>query len=209
VSADAAVAAWSPQEGGQQFVGCRAPTRPFRQNESVISAGCTRRKSAELPALVAATAAVLTLTACTPAVDGITGITRDAQGRLVGLWQGCKEKPTAAGLIQDEYTSGSVRVGMWVPRAPAQQGSFSLQPAPAPQGWSTWQPGPQTIAPGHVYTLTSWVKLNELNARAVEFTSEDVAELAPGDVLISHREAADRVISRDEFDRGGCTYSGA
>jgi hypothetical protein len=192
-----------------QFVGCRAPTRPFHHNESVTSDGCPRRQSAGLPAVVAATAAALTLTACTPAVDGITGVTRDAQGRLVGLWQGCKKKPTAAGLIQDEYTSGSVRVGMWAPRVPAQQGSFSLQPAPAPKGWSTWQPGPQTIAPGHVYTLVSWVKLNETNAMAVEFTSEDLATLAPGDVLIHQRDAADRVISREEFDKGGCTYSGA
>lgn len=165
------------------------------------------RRGTLLKACVAAAATAILLSGCTPNIDGITGITRDEQGQLIGLWQGCKEKQTAAALTQDAFTAGAVHVGQWVPRSPSLQNSFSLQPAPVPKGWSTWQPGPQTFAPGHVYSLGAWVKLNETNSVSVEFTSEDLATLVPGQVLVDSREANDRLLTRDEFDKAGCKYS--
>jgi len=185
-----------------------APASLIRQDPYVDQFAQVRpRLWTSLRVCVALVAAAMMLSGCTPNIDGITGITRDDRGQLIGLWQGCKERQTAAALTQDAFTAGAVHVGQWVPRSPSLANSFSLQPAPAPKGWSTWQPGPLTFAPGHVYSLGAWVELNETNAMAVEFTAEDLATLVPGRVLVDSREAEERLLTRDQFDNAGCKYS--
>ena len=185
-----------------------APASLIRQDPYVDQFAQVRpRLWTSLRVCVALVAAAMMLSGCTPNIDGITGITRDDRGQLIGLWQGCKERQTAAALTQDAFTAGAVHVGQWVPLSPSLANSFSLQPAPAPKGWSTWQPGPLTFAPGHVYSLGAWVELNETNAMAVEFTAEDLATLVPGRVLVDSREAEERLLTRDQFDNAGCKYS--
>jgi hypothetical protein len=111
---------------------------------------------------------------CSPSYDGIPGISRGDQGRLIGLWRGCEEKQVGATQFQDARTSKSVHIGEWVATGPSLQNSFSLQPASAPNRWSTWQPGPETFEPAHRYTLVAWAELNETNSIPVEFTSKDL-----------------------------------
>ncbi len=136
----------------------------------------------------------------------MTGIARDDQGRLVGLWRGCEGEPVGATLIQDSNTSNSIRIGEWVAAKPSPNGSFSLETSPAPQGWTTWQPGPRELLPGHDYTLIAWKSLNETNAVPVDFTVTDLTKLAEGDVLIESTDGRGRttIVSREEFDRLAC-----
>lgn len=174
--------------------------------------GCVTTASSRVPLsgrrLVLPTIAVaaLALSACSPVYDGVTGIARDDDGRLVGLWRGCDEEPVGATLIRDSNTANSVHVGEWVAARPSPRASFSLGPSPVPEGWTTWQPGPADFRPGHDYTLIAWKKLNETNAAAVDFTAADLTELAEGEVLIESANGPGRttVVSRDEFDGLAC-----
>ncbi len=156
-----------------------------------------------LPALAVA---VLALSACSPVYDGVTGIARDEEGRLLGLWRGCEEEPVGATLIQDSNTAKSVHVGEWIASKASPRGSFSLDPSPAPEGWTTWQPGPAEFRAGHDYTLIAWKKLNESNAVPVVFSAADLSGLANGEVLIESANGPGRntIVSRDEFDRLAC-----
>lgn len=169
--------------------------------------GLHRRTWRALHVLGVPAAVVLGLSACSPVYDGITGISRDDQGRLVGLWQGCEQKQVGATLLRDDNSSDSVQIGEWVARSPSLHSSFSLQPAAAPRGWSTYQPGPETFELGHRYTLIAWVELNETNSIPVEFTSRDLDKVVKGSVLIEVNGGERvRLVSLDEFSKGGCRY---
>lgn len=162
-----------------------------------------------VPALIMLGAVVITIAACSPEVDGITGLTRDGQGRLVGLAQACQGTLVGASLIQDANTQRSEHVGAWVTEAPSAQMSWALQQPFSPNGWRTWRPGPQDLAPDHVYTLFAWREENVTNAAPLDFTAEDLATVGEGRVLISEPDAAGEthrpaVVSRDEFSRRAC-----
>lgn len=156
-----------------------------------------------MPALAVA---ALALSACSPVYDGVTGIARDDDGRLVGLWRGCDEKPVGATLIRDSNTPNSVHVGEWVAAKPSLRASFSLEPSPAPEGWTTWPAGPLEFQPGHDYTLIAWKKLNETNAAPVDFRAAGLTELGTGQVLIESANGPGRttIVSREEFDGLAC-----
>jgi hypothetical protein len=142
-------------------------------------------------------------------VDGITGLTRDDQGHLVGLGQACSGKLLGATLIQDANTSQSKHVGAWGMDAPAKEMTWALQePSPA-TGWSTWQPAPQDLAADHAYTLVAWRKLNVTNAAPLDFTVTDLGALKEGSVLVNEPDAAGEtyrvsVVSSQEFNRRAC-----
>lgn len=159
--------------------------------------------------LAAAGALAFALSACSPEVDGITGLTRNGDGQLVGLGQACTGKLLGATLIQDANTGASKHVGSWRADAQAAQLTWGLQQVSPPFGWPIWQPAPEELSPGHIYTLLAWRELNVTNVAPVDFTVADLDALKAGQVLVNEPDAADEthratVVTVEDFVRRAC-----
>jgi hypothetical protein len=159
--------------------------------------------------LTAVGACVLALSACSPEVDGVTGLTRDSRGGLVGVSQACRGELLGATLIEDANTDTSRHIGNWRAGAPVTKLAWSLQQPSPPYGWSVWNPASEQLSPQHVYTLVAWRELNVTNAAPLDFTTADLSALKAGQVLVSAPDAAGgrpktTLVSTEEFARRAC-----
>ncbi len=160
---------------------------------------------------VAVASAVLVLSGCSPEIVGITGVTRDGAGGLVGVWQACDgEELVGATLFQDVDSSKSVDLGEWVSRSPSESQLWGMSLGTAPDGWSKWQPVPAKLAPGHDYTLVAWRELNVANASGVDFRAEDLDGLKAGQILVRSYDGPGGEprlarVTQDEFKRMACS----
>lgn len=145
----------------------------------------TRHRSRFVPSAAALASAVLVLSGCSPEIVGVTGVTRDEAGGLVGVWQGCDgEELVGATLFRDVDSAKSVHLGEWISRSPSESRSWQMSLKAAPEGWRDWQPSPASLEVGHDYMLVAWRELNVANASGVDFRAEDLDGLQAGKILV-------------------------
>lgn len=152
------------------------------------------------------------LTACSPILDGRTGITRDPAGHLVGLAKACEGEYDGAGMYQDDDPNAQtlVHVAEWSrPDAAGTLLTWGLEES-APNAWTTSKPLTATaLSTGHTYVLDAFGDLQKWSADELRFTVEDLTAITPDTVLVAKTdpktgETRPAVIPRDQFTASAC-----
>ncbi|WP_262281731.1 hypothetical protein [Micromonospora sp. MA102] len=153
-------------------------------------------------ALVLVAALILAgLTACTPATEGITGITVDADGQPVAVLAWCASRPPG-GIAIDDGRSDRPSAG---PSWPGQD--FPVPPrAVSPEtvpliGFPPPEPPPGVTS----FVLFAAADDNSFNTRPVRFQPSELAALRPEQVLITEilegGMERNAVVTREELAR--------
>lgn len=153
------------------------------------------------------------LSACSPILDGRTGITRDAAGNPVGLAKACQGEYDGAGIYQDDDPNAQtkVHVAEWSrPDAVGTLLTWGLEER-APSAWTTSEPlTANALASGHTYVFDAFGDLQKWSADELRFTVEDLTAITADTVLVSKTdprtgETHPVVIPRDQFTSSACT----
>jgi len=154
-----------------------------------------------------AVTAVLALGGCTVPTGGVAAIGVDAAGALVGHLLVCEPDAHLDGATLYDTTASDDEYGTWgAPRAVTDATSFSL--GDPESGWTTVEPLGE-LQPGVVYAFYGWSSDNSWSAMSVEFTTEDLAMLRPGELVYDEYDAATHewghgVSEVETFRREGC-----
>lgn len=136
--------------------------------------------------------ALSALTACSPIVDGRTGITRDADGGLIGLAKACDGEFDGAGIYQNDdqsSTASPVRLARWQrDTATGDLITWALLEG-SPSSWSTSEPlATDALKRGHTYMLDAWGANQKWSADELRFTVTDVEGVNADTVLIARAD---------------------
>ena len=142
------------------------------------------------------------LSACTPEIDGITGMTRDGRGRLVGIGLACSGELQGATLVRDANTEESKVLGRWVADSEEARFEWAMQEPAAPDGWEQWKAAPMKLVSGHRYTLVAWGEEHARNAESVNFTVDDLATIESGLIFTPDNS----LVTEDDFRQRACEY---
>ena len=153
------------------------------------------------------------LGACSPIVDGRTGITRDSAGNLVGLAKACQGEYDGAGIYQDDDPNAQtlVHVAEWSRTdAAGDLLTWGLEEG-APSAWTTSKPVTATaLSAGHTYVLDAFGDLQKWSADELRFTVEDLTTITADTVLVAKTDPKSGLtqataIPRDQFAASACT----
>ncbi len=153
-----------------------------------------------------------TITACSPILDGKTGITRDSAGHLVGLAKACEGRYDGAVIYQDDDPNAQtmVHVAKWSRQdATGTLLTWGLETS-EPDAWTTTKPlTAETLTTGHAYVFDAFGDLQKWSADELRFTVEDLTEISPDTVLVAKTDpktgvSLPAVIPRDQFTALAC-----
>ncbi|SFC14965.1 hypothetical protein [Micromonospora sediminimaris] len=172
----------------------------------------TRARTRRIVATLAATLLVLTaLTACTPEIKGITGLTVDADGRLLAALAWCADKPPDVIVLTAARAVSPTPSGVPVPSAnwPSWPGRDYDVPRDATSPATVQLPGfPSDPAPDRraAFRMYGVADNSSFTTHAVTFRLPELAGLRPGSVMttaIVSNDEVPRYVSLDEFARLG------
>lgn len=125
-----------------------------------------------------------TLTGCTVAVGGVTGIAVSEEGRPLGVMLVCRDHIDGATLYDSDDaddSDDSARLGRWSRAKPATGFTvWSLESGG--RGWRAEVPASAAFAPHRTYSLYGWTGDNSSSTAHVTFTAAQFASLEPGQV---------------------------
>jgi hypothetical protein len=141
------------------------------------------------------------LTACTPASEGITGISVDADGQPVAVLAWCASRPPD-GISLDDGRSDRPSAGPSWPGQDFPMPPRAVSPATVPLiGFPPPQPPPGVTS----FALYAGAYDNSFNTRRVRFRPSELAALRPEQVLITEilDDGTERnaVVTREELAR--------
>lgn len=117
------------------------------------------------------------LAGCSPIQDGKTGITRDADGHLVGLAQPCEGAYDGAGIFQDDDPNAQtlVHVADWSRDDPIRTLLTWRLDESAPSAWTHSKPlTVDALTSGHTYVMDAFGEDQKWSADDLRFTAEDL-----------------------------------
>ena len=145
------------------------------------------------------------LSACTVPINGLTGVSVDADGHLMLVLAWCgPAQPDGVMVYDDRLNQGegaadTVDDANYVaPRGSGQQTSFRLD-SPDGTGWRL--EGNANLHEGIAYTAFGGTADNRYATSHVRFRLGDAKRLRPGVVLVQDLNDVDELISQDEFER--------
>ncbi|MFE9852583.1 hypothetical protein ACFYPN_27820 [Streptomyces sp. NPDC005576] len=149
-----------------------------------------------------------TTSGCGASIDGVTGISVTADGRLLGVIMVCGHDIVGAGLYEEgDGRQEDTKIGEWTPVRPLEAG-LTTWPLDSPTpGWTaTRSPGP--LADATVYSLAGRTGDSSWSARSIDFTTADRDRLRPGRVLYEDYskdgEEVLRLVPLPEFEATAC-----
>jgi hypothetical protein len=146
-------------------------------------------------ALVLALSIVFGLAGCTVANNGVTGITVDGDGNLLGAFAWCDDNPPDGATLYDPGGFNGKTVAVY--RAPALTGhAATVRLDSAADGWQV-KPSLPRLEPEVEYRLYSWTADSSASTAGVMFRLADRDRLSVGMVLAQYYdEARDRWTTR-------------
>ena len=157
--------------------------------------------------LVVFTGPLLMLAGCTVPQGAVAAISVNAKGEPVGVIQVCRERIDGATL----YRSDNDKLGSWTSSPPA-TGTTTWPLAQGGNGWTVSDPLVK-LRPGLTYALYGWTNDNSSSASVVEFSTDDLARLRPGEVRYQSGEVSDssdgyKTATLAEFQAVACSLGG-
>ncbi|GIJ10957.1 hypothetical protein ACFFMR_17115 [Micromonospora andamanensis] len=171
-----------------------------------------RARTRRIVATLAAAFLVLTaLTACTPAIEGITGLTVDADGRPLAALAWCADEPPDVIVLATANAVSPTPSGAPAPSAnwPSWPGRDYDVPRDVTSPTTVQLPGfPPDPAPDRraAFRMYGVADNSSFTTHAVTFRLPELAGLRPGSVLITtvvRNDEVPRYVSLDEFARLG------
>jgi hypothetical protein len=157
-----------------------------------------------LVAIVLALSIVAGVTGCTVPHNGITGITVDGDGNLLGAFAWCDDNPPDGATLYDPGGFKGKTVAVY--HAPALTGhTATVRLDAAADGWQVEPAAPQ-LDPTIEYRLYSWTDDNSASTAGVTFRLADRDRLSAGTVLAYYYDDATdgwvaEVVTMDEFEQ--------
>ncbi len=150
-----------------------------------------------------ACAALATTSACTAAVDAVTGISVTDDGHLVGVMMVCGHHIDGATLYEAGADADKdVTVGSWTAARPLTAG-LATWTLDSPSGGWTATSSLKSLTAKTTYTLYGWTKDNSGSASSVSFTLTDRDRLTPGTVRYEGAEST-VTVPVEEFKTRAC-----
>lgn len=135
-------------------------------------------------ALVLALSIAFGTAGCTVPHNGITGVTVDGNGNLLGAFAWCDDNPPDGATVYDPGESNGKTVARY--RAPALTGhTASVRLDSAADGWQV-KPLLPRLEPTGEYRLYSWTDDNSASTAGVPFQLADRDRLSVGMVLAQY-----------------------
>lgn len=152
------------------------------------------------------------LAGCSPIQDGKTGITRDADGHLVGLAQPCEGKYDGAGIFLDDDPNAQtlVHIAEWARDEPSGDLITWRLDESAPSAWTHSKPlTVDSTTPGHTYVMDAFGENQKWSANDLRFTAEDLRAITKDTVLTGEPdsksgEPGSELVARYVFMRSAC-----
>ncbi|MEV7122675.1 hypothetical protein [Kitasatospora griseola] len=151
--------------------------------------------------VVVGTAALAGVSGCAGSSGAVAGISVTEDGRPLGVLMACGQRIDGASLYTSEG-SHTETVGEWTAKSALGPGlsTWALD-APA-EGWETVRSAVPLDA-GTTYHLRGWTKDDSRSSTAVDFTPEDLEQLAPGHVRY-YGPTSTLTVPVAEFEAAAC-----
>lgn len=157
-------------------------------------------------------AATMAVAGCSPIQDGKTGISRDADGHLVGLAKACEGKYDGAGIFQDDDPEAltMVQVAEWSRQDPSGTLLTWRLDEVATGLWTTSKPlTADALTAGHLYVMDAFGEDQKWSADDLRFAIEDLTTITEDTVLTGRvdpktGESGSALIPRAEFTASAC-----
>jgi hypothetical protein len=149
------------------------------------------------------------LTGCSVPVNGLTGVSRDADRHPVAVFAWCGNGPPDGARL---YLATGEETTVADYHAPALAGQVASVRLDAAGGGWTATPAHPALRPGVDYSLYGWTSDNSTSTAHVDFQLADLDGLTPGMVFVqrydeARRDWVDTVVPEAEFRRdaeAGC-----
>lgn len=169
-----------------------------------------RRTKRALGISLVTSAAMLALTSCSPLQVAVLGVGVDDKGVPVAYIQVCRDYIDTVVLFEPNLAG---RRAEWIADAPV-EGSAAIRMGETNLGWTVVAEYPG-IEDRQEYSLHAWSESSwdSFAAVGVEFGTDDLADIAPGEVLYrtgwdSPGVPAYAVTSVEDFAEKACEYFG-
>ncbi|MET9299633.1 hypothetical protein ABZX66_09955 [Micromonospora aurantiaca] len=165
--------------------------------------GTRTRRAVATPA--AALIVLAGLTACTPEVKGVTGLTVDARGRPHAVLAWCADRPPDVVVLNSVAESAGAPMSERPYRPRRKYDVPREAAAPALVPLEGFPPGPVVDAQA-AFQVSGATHDNSFRTEGVDFRIAELAELRPGSVLVTDFDDSGEVVRTvplDEFTEMG------
>lgn len=152
---------------------------------------------------------LLTLSACSPAVGGITGLTVDAKGRLTIVVSMC-DRPVDSLVVQRSDAAFDEYLGSWYSRELVRGDSRVTMGAGSQDPWVVDQEWDGEVQDGVTYVAWAVMADGSWRSEFIEFTRDDLQRLRSDRILVARYDeratASWHQLTPQQFTAEGCRY---